>query len=49
MLFINDSSCKRVLSLSCGFIFPPVFPVFLGCVLGCMNFCCCLSNMLPGD
>ena len=28
-MFISDSSCNRKLYVSCGFIFPPVFPVLL--------------------
>ena len=28
MLFLSDSSFRRVLSLSCGFTFPPMFPEF---------------------
>ena len=49
MLFISDSSCKRVLSLSCGLIFPPMFPVLFRNFLGFMNFCHWLSEMLPLD
>ena len=38
LLFISDSSCKHVLSLSCGFIFPPVFPVFFRSCTGMYEF-----------
>ena len=48
-MLLSDSSCKRVLSLSCGFIFPPMFPVFLGGLLGCTSFRHWLSNVLHGD
>ena len=36
---MSDSSRKRVLILSCGRSFPPVFPVFFSeMLLGCMSF-----------
>ena len=35
---MSDSSCKRVVSLSCGFNFPPMFPVFFRNFTGIYEF-----------
>ena len=35
---MSDSSCKRVLSLSCGFNFPPILPVFFRNCTGTYEF-----------
>ena len=35
---MSDSSCKRVLLLSCGLSSPPVLRMYLEVLLGCMTF-----------
>ena len=39
MLFISESSCSRVLSLSSWWNFPTVFPEFCKMLLRCRIFC----------